>query len=239
MSALTNPVDMPVTMTSREIAGLVELRHDNVKRTIESLAAKGVITLPQSEEVSNEGPGPKAISVYLVGKRDSYVIVAQLSPEFTARLVDRWQELEAEAADPMKALADPAKLRQVLLGYTERVIALEHQVGELTPKAEALDRIADADGLLNPTNAAKALQVQPKDVFKFLRTNGWVYRRPGARSDVAYQDKIAAGLLTHKTHVAQREDGTERLCEQVMVTPKGLTRLATLMGSPSLAGAPA
>lgn len=29
------------------------------------------------------------------GKRDSIIVVAQLSPEFTARLVDRWQELEA------------------------------------------------------------------------------------------------------------------------------------------------
>lgn len=32
------------------------------------------------------GPGPRAVAVYLIGKRDSYVIVAQLSPEFTARL---------------------------------------------------------------------------------------------------------------------------------------------------------
>lgn len=36
------------------------------------------------------------MKAYLVGKRDSYVVVAQLSPEFTARLVDRWQELEEQ-----------------------------------------------------------------------------------------------------------------------------------------------
>jgi phage regulator Rha-like protein len=39
------------------------------------------------------------MSVYLFrgekGKRDSIIVVAQLSPEFTARLVDRWNELEA------------------------------------------------------------------------------------------------------------------------------------------------
>lgn len=29
------------------------------------------------------------------GKRDSIVVVAQNCPEFTAALVDRWQELEA------------------------------------------------------------------------------------------------------------------------------------------------
>lgn len=32
---------------------------------------------------------------YRLNKRDTLVVVAQLSPEFTARLVDRWQELEA------------------------------------------------------------------------------------------------------------------------------------------------
>jgi phage regulator Rha-like protein len=37
---------------------------------------------------------------YHVNQRDSYVIVAQLSPEFTARLVDRWQELEKQVAQP-------------------------------------------------------------------------------------------------------------------------------------------
>ncbi|UZT17967.1 hypothetical protein OR611_04510 [Pasteurella multocida] len=39
-----------LTMSSREIAELVDVRHDNVRRTIETLADKGVITLPQIEE---------------------------------------------------------------------------------------------------------------------------------------------------------------------------------------------
>lgn len=80
-------------MSSREIADVVELRHDNVKRTINSLVIKGLIESPQVEEIPTATrPGKE----YRVGKRDSYVIVAQLSPEFTARLVDRWQELEAQ-----------------------------------------------------------------------------------------------------------------------------------------------
>lgn len=37
------------------------------------------------------------LTIYYV-KRDSYVVVAQLSPEFTADLVDRWQELENQLA---------------------------------------------------------------------------------------------------------------------------------------------
>ena len=140
-------------------------------------------------------------------------------------------ERKAQSTDPMLMLNNPAAMRTLLLGFTEKVLALESQVGELTPKAEALERIADADGLMPPMNAAKALQVQPKRLFDFLRTHNWTYRRAGARSDVAYQDKIAAGYLTHKVHIARRDDGSEKVCEQVMVTPKGLAKLAQVMGA--------
>lgn len=84
-------------MSSREIAELLGCRHDSVKRTIERLVDRGVIDQPPMVD------GPKAANQvvtkeYRIGKRDSYVIVAQLSPEFTARLVDRWQELEEQVA---------------------------------------------------------------------------------------------------------------------------------------------
>ena len=89
------------SMSSREIADLVSVRHDNVRRTIETLAERGIISLPQFEEVKIQRERrAETVMVYVFsgeqGKRDSIVVVAQLSPEFTARLVDRWQQLEAE-----------------------------------------------------------------------------------------------------------------------------------------------
>lgn len=86
-----------LTMSSREIADLVESRHDNVKRTIETLAAKGVIPSPQSEEKPTAG---RPVIEYRLDKRSSLIVVAQLCPEFTARIVDRWQELEAKQLAP-------------------------------------------------------------------------------------------------------------------------------------------
>ncbi|MEJ8859840.1 Rha family transcriptional regulator [Variovorax robiniae] len=78
------------TMSSRELADLTEKLHANVKRTIETLAAKGIVAFSQTDEKSTGG---RPTTLFHVNQRDSYVIVAQLSPEFTARLVDRWQEL--------------------------------------------------------------------------------------------------------------------------------------------------
>ena len=87
------------TMSSREIAKVTGKRHDNVKRTIEELAASGLVHPQSEDEWSRDKLGrPRATRVYNIGERDSYVIVAQLSPEFTSRLVDRWQELELAVA---------------------------------------------------------------------------------------------------------------------------------------------
>ncbi|BEA28004.1 hypothetical protein VEE37_17310 [Escherichia coli] len=89
-----------IKMTSIEIAELVGKRHDNVKRTIETLAKNGVIRLPQievSERINNLGFNVQYEHYVFEGeqgKRDSIVVVAQLSPEFTARLVDRWRDLK-------------------------------------------------------------------------------------------------------------------------------------------------
>lgn len=86
------------TMSSREIAETLDVRHDNTKRTMKTLEGRGVITFTQTEEKPTGGrPG----TVYMVNQRDSYVVAAQLSPEMTARLVDRWQELESGAAKPV------------------------------------------------------------------------------------------------------------------------------------------
>lgn len=105
------PVGGAPTMSSREIADLVESRHDDVERSVYRLAERRVITLPPLAEVPNPGPGPRMITEFRICKRDSYVIVAQLSPEFTARLVDRWQELEAAATARPAAFQVPTAFR--------------------------------------------------------------------------------------------------------------------------------
>ena len=100
---------------------------------------------------------------------------------------------------------------------------------KLKPKAEALDRIATSDGSLCITNAAKDLQIRPKDLFAWLSGNKWIYRRPGGNGWIAYQDKLQTGYLEHKITVITRTDGSEKTTEQVRITPKGLAKLAKVM----------
>ncbi|WP_198078792.1 phage antirepressor KilAC domain-containing protein [Acinetobacter calcoaceticus] len=227
------------SMTSLEIAELVEKRHDNVKRTIENLINQLVIASPQIEDVQKEVNGRTYTGrAYKFtgeqGKRDSIIVVAQLCPEFTARLVDRWQELEAQVkkpVDPMQLLADPNLLRNALLTYSEKVIELEQKVEVMQPTVEAFDRIATADGSLCLTDTAKALQMRPKDFISLLNRKQWIYKRAGTTHYLGYQDKVQSGYLEHKVMEVTRGDGSTKITEQVRVTPKGLTKLSKLLGS--------
>jgi phage regulator Rha-like protein len=86
-----------LTMSSREIARLVNSRHADLMRSIDRLSQKDVISSYTPMAYTNDSNGQRYFE-YLVCKRDTYIIVAQNSPEFTAALVDRWQELETKPA---------------------------------------------------------------------------------------------------------------------------------------------
>ncbi|ENU16952.1 phage antirepressor KilAC domain-containing protein [Acinetobacter lwoffii] len=132
--------------------------------------------------------------------------------------------------DPMKSLADPRVLRDLLLGYSERIVGLEEEVQEMKPSVEAYDRIAKADGSLCLTDAAKALQMRPKDLIAKLSSGKWIYKRAGNSHWLGYQDKVQAGYLEHKITEVTRGDGTTKITEQVRITPKGLAKLAKDQG---------
>lgn len=133
--------------------------------------------------------------------------------------------------DPVKALGDPAALRGILLTYTERVIALEAKVAEQEPKVQAMLRLEGADGSLCITNAAKALNVRPKDLFSHLQANKWIYKRPGTSVWIGYQDKIQTGLIEMSEYLQTKPDGTETVRVQAKVTAKGLAKLASAFES--------
>ncbi|THD40267.1 MULTISPECIES: phage antirepressor KilAC domain-containing protein [Pantoea] len=170
------------------------------------------------------------IDVITMSIKQALRVAARESKAVRRSLVDKLEAMSQPEFDPMAALNDAAFLRGTLLSYSEKVIALEHRVEEMKPDVEALDRIAKAHGSMCITDTAKHLQIQPKSLFKMLSENHWIYRRPGGKAWLAYQDRIQAGVLEHKVIVIERPDGSEKIIEQVLVTAKGLARLSKILG---------
>ena len=222
------------TMSSREIADLTGKRHDNVMRDIRTMlielhGEEGLLSF----EASYTNEQNKQQPCFMLPKRETLILVSGYSVQMRAKIIDRWQELETQAATPApvpaQAFQIPATLAEALrlaADQCDRADKAESALAVAAPKAEALDRIATAEGSLCLTDAAKELQRRPKDVITWMSANKWIYKRAGSASWIAYQDRIQAGLLEHKSHIVLLADGTERIRDQVRVTAKGLARLA-------------
>ena len=128
--------------------------------------------------------------------------------------------------DPMEVLNDPAAMRGILLSYTEKVLQLEEEVEKAKPVVEAYERIADGDGSMCLTDAAKTLQIQVKKLTKWMQAHSWIYKRVGGTSWVGYQDRIQNGFLEHKVTMTPNSQGGETARTQVRITPKGLAKIA-------------
>jgi phage regulator Rha-like protein len=154
------------TMSSREIAELVGSRHSDVMRTIDRLVEKNVISGCAPSAYTHEQNG-QPYAQYLVTKRDSFVVVAQLCPEFTARLVDRWQELESQLAQPitLPSYAETLRLYADQIEQTQRVtverdnaITTKALIGskrEATAMATASQAVKKANSLERELDRAK------------------------------------------------------------------------------------
>lgn len=232
--------DGEVFATSRDVAAFFCKNHRDVMRAIDTLieqeADLGVRNFAQTPYV--EPTTGQTYRMYEMD-RDGFTLLAMgftgsKALKWKLRYIEAFKAMEAELRrivqeGPAIDLNDPAQLRGLLLNYSEKAEQLQRRVQELLPSQEALERIAKADGSLCITDAAKALQMRPKELFEWLRENGWIYKRAGAAHDLGYQSKTASGLLEHKVTTVLRADGSEKVTEQVRVTPKGLAKLAKLI----------
>lgn len=160
-----------LTMSSREIAELVESRHDSVKRTIERLQEKKLIQLTPMVEVKNHLG--QSVFEYQLIKRDTYIVVAQLSPEFTARLVDRWQELENQQAVKLPQTF-PEALRKLADKIEENTI-LQLESNQKSEHIHSLENYFQPG--LTPPQFVKGLNgANSQKINDFLRSKGWLYK---------------------------------------------------------------
>lgn len=195
-----------IKMNSQEIADLVQLRHDNVKRTIETLVNSGVIIQPQieDEQFLDAMGRSRATQVYVFegeqGKRDTTIIVAQLSPQFLGTVIDRWFYLEKqmlEMVKPSYMIEDPIERAKKWIEEASAKQAIETKLVEAVqvieiqaPKAEVFDAILDKSRTYSIREFAQRTGVKEKVVKDWIVEKHWATGkdaktfRPAAWSNV-------------------------------------------------------
>lgn len=156
------------TMSSREIADVVDSRHDSVKRAIErlsipqfnddgSIKKNAVIVQPPmvNEQFIDKLGRPRAETVYQLNERESYIVVAQLCPEFTAKLVDHWQSTKNQQVAIPQNFAQAMRLAADLYEQNEQ-LAIERDYAVAT-KAQISDK-KTAQAMNTASQAVKKLK---------------------------------------------------------------------------------
>ncbi|WP_375679725.1 antA/AntB antirepressor family protein [Bartonella sp. AP7XZML] len=134
-------------------------------------------------------------------------------------------ECERRAKKPLdltNALEESLFVKKLLLESVTQLETLKSEVSTLKPKAAALESLQRHDGLFGLTEAAKILEMQPKQFIQFLQQKGWIYRRAAGGNLLPYQDKIQKKLMDCPTITLQTASGIEKVIPCAKITAKGI-----------------
>lgn len=115
------------TMSTREVSELTGKQHKDVLSDTRKMLEELGLTLADFSADLPDAYG-RLQPVFLLPKRESLILVSGYSTELRARIIDRWQELEAEKAAAKAAPAtmhpDPAARAVVLAGVIADTLRL-------------------------------------------------------------------------------------------------------------------
>ncbi len=211
--------NVPVTMTSLELVDYInELRVDADLTHANFLAkvAKVLGSASHSFECDLPDGYGRLRRAYRFPKREACLMAMSYSYDIQAKVFDRMTALERQALTPIN-LDDPASLRAALLGYTEKVMALETTVKEQAPKVEFADALLHADGTTLVRDVAKALGVGVRALEKALREKGVILANNAPAATY-----VAKGYFKEATHPFETKTRGTQISHTARVTGKGI-----------------
>ena len=218
--------------SSRDVAGAFDKRHADVLRAYRDLQCSADFRQRNFAPFKIKDLTGESLSHVLMTKDGFAFLVlgftGAAAAVFKEAYIERFNAMEAELrrqSGPVVPQSLPEALR-LAADLAEQVATQKAEIAVLGPRSEALAVISDADGSLCVTDAAKALQMPPGELWAYLLKAQWIYRREKDGHPVAYQSKLTAGYLEHKVVPVPTGPGKTWARQQVRVTPKGLTALA-------------
>lgn len=181
-------------MTSLEIAGLCEKRHDHVCRDIKVMLEQLNIQSPQIWGDYRDDMG-RAYPCFHLPKDLCLTLVSGYNVVLRKRIIDRWLELEQQNQPKVpQSFSEALRLAAEL---EEQKQMLTDQLAIAAPKAEFVDRYVVATGSMTFRQVAKLLNAKEPEFRLFLLDNHIMYRLNGTLTP--YQQHIEAERFEMKT----------------------------------------
>ncbi|EMI3953015.1 phage antirepressor KilAC domain-containing protein [Enterobacter hormaechei] len=181
-------------MTSLEIAGLCEKRHDHVCRDIKVMLEQLNIQSPQIWGEYRDDMG-RAYPCFHLPKDLCLTLVSGYNVVLRKRIIDRWLELEQQNQPKVpQSFSEALRLAAEL---EEQKQMLTDQLAIAAPKAEFVDRYVVATGSMTFRQVAKLLNAKEPEFRLFLLDNHIMYRLNGTLTP--YHQHIEAERFEVKT----------------------------------------
>jgi Rha family phage regulatory protein len=202
-----NAVSVPdQTMTSRDIAEIAGKEHRNVMRDIRAMLVElhGEGGMLRFEHTLRNEQNGQSYPIYRLPKRETLILISGYSVELRAKIIDRWQELEAARAAPAPPPAELPPRWPPLDKLQKAIVNTVTAAGDETPEKYVFDVLSD-----------QFLATSVQTALRKLAEDGVLVRIPGsAHKPTRY--KLA---LQYSTMVADQRDQRE--------TPQALPRTLT------------
>ncbi|EGI6799922.1 TPA: phage antirepressor KilAC domain-containing protein [Escherichia coli] len=181
-------------MTSLEIAGLCEKRHDHVCRDIKVMLEQLNIQSPQIWGEYRDDLG-RAYPCFHLPKDLCLTLVSGYNVILRKRIIDRWLELEQESKPAIpQSFSEALRLAADLEEQKQR---LSEELAVAAPKAEFVDRYVTATGSMTFRQVAKLLNAKEPEFRLFLLDSHIMYRLNNVLTP--YHQHTEAGRFEVKT----------------------------------------
>lgn len=228
---------------SREVAELIEKKHDNLLRDIrgykkileDSSNLKSQDFFIESTYINTQN---KIQPCYLLTKKGCDMVANKMTGEkgiiFTAIYVTKFEEMEQELKeqqpkcsymidDPIKRAEcwiKEQKENQLKIQERDKVIQLQQ------PKVLFADLVASSDNSILVGELAKLLRQNGIDtgqnrLFDWLRNNGYLIKRKGEDYNTPTQKSVDLGVIETKEGTRVHPDGHTSITKTPKITGKG------------------
>lgn len=144
------------TMSSLEIAELTGKQHFHVCRDIEEQLGRLEGGVSRFGETYIHPQNGQTYKMYNLPKRETLILVSGYSVELRTKIIDRWEELEAEQTKP-KSLEEMSLL--VITGLSAKVEEQRKALKEAQPKVEFHDAVVNGQDCYSMSEAVKLLNL--------------------------------------------------------------------------------
>nr|MBG0096024.1 Rha family transcriptional regulator [Clostridioides difficile] len=214
---------------SREVAELIEKKHDNLLRDIrgykkileDSSNLRSQDFFIESTYINTQN---KIQPCYLLTKKGCDMVANKMTGEkgiiFTAIYVTKFEEMEQELKEQQPKLPTTYKeaLQQLLIEVEEKEqLQLENQEKDKViqlqqPKVLFADSVASSDNSILVGELAKLLRQNGIDtgqnrLFDWLRNNGYLIKRKGEDYNTPTQKSVDLGVIETKEGTRVHPDG--------------------------------